>query len=149
MDVFEAVSRAVPGGSRKRRGVSRTRPNITQRSLFRATRRGRRTEQERPRAHWTTILDRSPSTSTAFFTEPFYPRPWIDHSDAATRDLRGWSIDIPRGSATFFPPFLAGGQKGQARATCSRCTGESRAVLFSCLSPSFSPLEMHFRSALC
>lgn len=64
----------------------------------------RSTEQERPRTHrihWTTVLHRSPWIS---FRSPLAE----DRARTLNREIsRGWSIDIPRVSATFFSPFLA------------------------------------------
>lgn len=115
-NVFELVSRVAV--SRKRRVVSRRWPNITQRSLFRAggevgARNRNDLEHTGPPCSIVALpRGRHFHCTTGAPLPLLFDRTWR-RRETNREILRGWSIDIPRGSATFFPPFLAAARKAR------------------------------------
>lgn len=116
------VSRAVSDTARKRRGVSRRWPNITQRSLFRARgEAGGRNDLEHTGPPWLTVaLPRG----RHFHCTTGFPRVSIVQGLATTR-IAGFTRLVDRHPARFChlrSTFSRGGQESQDRVSrwCTR-----------------------------
>lgn len=88
---------------------------------FSSRRRGRCTEQERPRTHWTTVLDHGPSARTSFSLHHrllyrfSFDRTWTSRDEP--RDFT-WLVDRhPARFCHLLSTFSRGGQESQARAS--------------------------------
>lgn len=122
-------------------------------------------ERERPREHWTTVVDpsRPPppcfTRDSRFSAVSFGVRSGfcyglrVDRRRASrrheSRDLRGWSIDIPRGSGHLLSTFSRGGEERQARASLPATPGHQQGRTARHLSPGFRHTEtVSFDSAI-